>query len=406
MQTFHYKAMKPDGTTTSGDVEASDQTSAVTLVQNLGYIPIQVINKSLYAESGTNIAFFGNTRRAKHFHVIEFTRDLASLLHSGVSLEQAIAILVDLAETEISHALLTRLLDKIRSGRALSEALETEPAFFDHFYVNMVRAGEESGALGVVLNSLSEFLLQYDEIKRNVKTALIYPVILLAVTLISLMILMILVVPQFQVLFEDMGQELPVITQLVIFTADVVSNAWWIFLLLAACLTYWIRYRLSDPEFQLSWDSKLLRLPLVGDLLLKVQMALLARTLSTLLGSGISLLHALTIVVDTLANRWIAAKLEAVVAKVREGEYLADSMATVGGFPKLLQHLIRVGEETGELDKSLVQLADIYDREVGISIQRMLAMLEPALIIGLGLVIGGIIASILVAILSINELAL
>lgn len=406
MQTYRYKAMKPDGSTISGDVQASDQASAVTLVQDLGYIPIQVIEASLVSESREKNNFLVGFKRKNHFSLIEFTRDLATLLQSGIPLERAFSILVDLADTEQSNALLMLLLDKIRSGQALSEALETEPALFNRFYISMVRAGEESGALGSVLNRLSEFLLQYDEIKRSVKTALIYPLILLVVTLLSLMILMIVVVPQFQVLFEDMGQELPLITQVVIFIAEIISSGWWGFLLLVAGITYWTRYRLLDPVFKQSWDNKLIHLPLVGDLILKAQMAIFARTLSTLLGSGVSLLHALTIVRETLTNSWISSNLAEVVEQVREGEYLADSMAVVGGFPKLLQHLIRVGEESGELHKSLCQLADIYDREVGVSIQRLLAMLEPALIIGLGVLIGGIIASILVAILSINELAL
>ncbi len=406
MLTFYYKAMKSDGQVTTGELQAPDQSTAVAMVQSLGHIPVQVREASTRELAKEKKPVLRFKRRNKAFPVIDFTRDLATLLNAGVALENSMVMLVDLAETESSHALLSRLVDKVRGGQSLSDALSAESSVFNRFYVNMIRAGEEGGALATVLMRLSEFLDQYDSLKRNVQTALIYPLILLVVTLLSLMILMVVVVPQFQVLFEDMGQELPFVTQIVISVGDVVSQWWWAALLLIAGMVYWLKKRLADPVFRMAWDSRLLQIPLLGDLVVRIQVAIFSRTLSTLLSSGVTLLKSLMIVKETMTNRVIARKLAEAAEQVREGEYLADSLASVGGFPRLLEHLVRVGEESGQLESTLIQLAEIYDREVRVMIQRMLALLEPVLIIGLGLMIGGIIASILVAILSVNDLAL
>ena len=405
MLTFEYKAMKNDGEITTGEIKAPDHSTAVEMLQNLGHIPIQVNEASRINNSDKKTSGFIFKSRRSKFSIIEFTRDLATLLSSEVSLESSMVMLVDLAETEQEHALLNRILDRIRNGQSLSSSLSEESSYFNHFYINMIKAGEESGALDVILVKLSEFLDQYHSLKSNVLTSLIYPVILLAVTLVSFMILLTVVVPQFQVLFEDMGQELPVMTQFVISVGEVVSSGWWIFLFIVIAIAALIRKRLSEPAFRLKWDRIMLRLPVFGELLLRIEIAVFSRTLSTLLGSGVTLLESLTIVKQTMMNQSMAQKLTDVIEQVREGGYLADSLARAGGFPRLFEHLVRVGEESSKLESTLVQLAEIYDREVKISIQRLLALVEPVLIIGLGLLIGGVIASILMAILSVNELA-
>jgi len=405
MLTFYYKAMKSDGEISSGEIQAPDHSTAVEMLQNLGHIPIQVNQASRIGnpDKKTSSIFFKSSR--SKFSLLGFTRDLATLLSSGVSLESSMVMMVDLAASEQQHALLNRILDKIRNGQSLSSALSEESSFFNQFYINMIKAGEESGALDVILVKLSDFLEQYNSLKSNVLTSLIYPVILLIVTLVSFMILLTVVVPQFQVLFEDMGQELPVMTQFVISVGEIVSGGWWIFLLIVLAVVALIRKRLSEPAFRLKWDGLMLRMPVFGELLLRIEIAVFSRTLSTLLGSGVTLLESLKIVKQTMMNQSIAQKLSDVIEQVREGGYLADSLARAGGFPRLFEHLVRVGEESSKLESTLIQLAEIYDREVRMSIQRLLALVEPVLIIGLGLLIGGVIASILMAILSVNDLA-
>lgn len=406
MLTYFYKAVTENGEMVSGETRAEDHSMAVSQIQDLGYMPLQVQETPFVTAHGGKMAGAIFNRRKKRFPVISFTRDLATLLQAGVPLENALLMLIDLAETETSKGSLEQLWEQVRSGQPLSEAMSKHPAIFSRFYTNMVRAGEEGGALEAVLQRLSGFLQQYDELKQSVKTALIYPAILLFVTLFSLMILMTLVVPQFQALFEDMGQELPWITQVVIAAGEVVSQGWWLAVLLVIAVVAWFRKRLQNAEYRLAWDARLLRLPLLGELLVRIQVAIFSRTLSTLLGSGVSLLDSLRIARDTLSNQAIARAVGAVAESVRSGDFLAASMGRHGVFPGLLIHLVRVGEESGKLESALGQLADIYDREVGVAIKRLLALLEPVLIIGLGVLIGGIIASILVAVLSVNDLAL
>ncbi|MCC7221979.1 MAG: type II secretion system F family protein, partial [Candidatus Contendobacter sp.] len=221
----------------------------------------------------------------------------------------------------------------------------------------------------------------------------------------SVIILLTFVVPQFQRLFADSGKALPLATQIVIAAGDGFRYYWWVGAIVIALLVGVMRQQLSHPESRIRWDRWFLQLPLFGDLIAKVETARLARTLGTLLGNGVSLLNALTIVRETLSNQVLAVALSEVVEHVKTGRGLADPLQDAGGFPKLAVQMIRVGEETGQLQEMLLQVADAYDGEVQMAVKRLLALLEPALILGLGVIISGIIMSILVAILSLNELA-
>jgi general secretion pathway protein F len=405
MLTYQYKALSADGQVTTGNLQAQDHESAIEQIQNMGCIPVKVqqsVTEKKQSNNQPQLLF----KKSTSFSLIEFTRDLSTLLSAGVSLEKALIMLIDLTEGNQPRDILNLILTDIRAGDPLSVSLQKQSSIFGNFYIKMIKAGEESGALNVVLVRMGNYLEQYEALKRNVQTALIYPSILMVVTLFSLLILLLFVVPQFKALFEDMGRELPLATQIVIAAGDFVGDFWWVILLLPALGIATFKHQMTKPKFQISWDTFILTLPVIGDLLVKIQVANLSRTLATLLSSGVTLIYALEIVNDTLTNKRFSLSLEATIYKVREGAFLADSLNEAGGFPRLLVHLVRVGEESGRLEKSLAQLADIYDREVNTSIQRLLAMLEPTVIIILGLLIGGIIASILVAILSVNDLAL
>ena len=400
MPRFRYQAMAADGELVEGEIEARDHATAIKQIQVLGHTPIRAEELRGAVRSPIRIL----RRRRGRLDLARFTRDLATLLKAGVSLERSLEMLADLADEGQAAGVITRILEEVRGGQALADALEGQSGVFSRFYVNMIRAGEAGGALEAVLARLSAFLEQYDELRRSVQTALIYPGILLFVTLASLTILMAVVVPQFKSLFEDMGQELPTITRVVIGAGEAFQSWWWVLALLIFGAAWLLRRALARADFRLRWDGWMLDLPLVGELVTRIQVAVFARTLATLVASGVALLNALGIVCGTLTNRVLAGRLGEATDRVREGERLADGLTLVGGFPRLAIHLVRVGEETGELEPTLFQLADIYDREVRVSIQRMLSLLEPALIIGLGVLIGGIIMSILVAILSVNEL--
>jgi general secretion pathway protein F len=343
-------------------------------------------------------------RRINQDQVGALTRELATLLRSGLPLDRALEILIGLAQTPHMQTLLAQVRDDVRGGAALSTALEAHPDVFTRFYIGMIRAGEAGGALGNVLARISEFMERSQELKETVKSALIYPTILVLVSITSVMLLLIFVVPQFSQMFEQSGKALPLPTQIVIRAGDLLRHYWWMIPAGLFLIHRYFVWQMGRPESKFAWDGRMLRLPLAGDLLTKIEIARFARTLGTLLSNGIPLLAGLTIVKDTVGNSVIAAGLEAAREQLKAGQGLSKPLMAQGIFPQLAVHMVGVGEETGQLDEMLTRVADVYDREVSMAVKRMLALLEPVMILGLGLVIGGIIISILLAILKVNSL--
>ena len=292
--------------------------------------------------------------------------------------------------------IVTRVHGEVRGGADLSEALAAEPKLFTPFYVNMVRAGEAGGALHAALARA---------LRESVTSALLYPCILLGVALVSLAIIMGVVIPRFSEMFADAGAALPWHTQLLVDVGAFVQQWWWLvaLLLLAAWLV--ARRALAEPALRLRFDAWLLRAPLLGELVTRIEAARFTRTLGTLVGNGVALLEAIAISRQIVGNRVVLAALDKVVDSVRAGEGLAKPLMQADVFPRLAGHLMKVGEETGNLEHMLLRLADIYDREVAVSLRRLVALAEPALIITLGVLIAGVVLSIVVAIFSINELA-
>lgn len=412
MPQFRYTAIDKDGNLVEGEFQATDQTAAISWIRGHGHTPIKATAKELRPErpsTGSQLEirnlFRRNSGKARDFDVRHFTRDLSTLMAAGVPLERSLEILVDLSNDENTTVTLRNLLDNIREGASLSEAMALHDQLFGKFYLNMVKAGEAGGAVDAILERLSIFLEKYQQLRNEIKSALIYPAILAFVTIVSIIILVAFVLPQFAMLFDDMGQELPLPTRIVMDAGDALRHYGWLLLAGAALLAGFLRNRMKDPDFRLKWDTRLLKLPVLGELVCKVEVAVFSRTLATLLGSGVPLLSALGIVKNTLKNTAMSRAIHAMSEEVSEGQSLAKPMADSGVFPGLASHLVQVGEETGQLESTLIQLTDIYDQEVSQSIQRMLTLVEPVLIIGMGIVIGGIIMSILIAVLSVNELA-
>jgi general secretion pathway protein F len=406
MPLFRYKAVAPSGEMLEGVLEARAEEAVIERLQAMGYVPIR-------AEEAKSAAAVGEFERRRRFarqrvsadQLATFTRELATLLNAGLALDRALEVSSGIAEDEAVRATLVRVRDEVRGGAALSAALASQSGIFSRLYLNMVRAGEAGGALGKVLLRLSEHLERADELRATVVSALIYPTILVAVSAISVMSLLIFVVPQFSQLLEESGKTLPLATQIVVNTGNFLRGYWWAILGVAAGAVYLFRWRLRDPAARLRWDAWLLRLPLAGDLIAKVEVARFARTLSTLIGNGVALLPGLSIANETLGNTTFAEALGRVAAELKAGRGLGRPMLQEGLFPKLAVHMVLVGEETGRLEESLLRVAEVYDREVQRALKRMLTLLEPALILGLAVVIAAIILSILLALLSVNELA-
>ena len=405
MPRYRYEAVDAAGETLRDELEAASPEAAVERLRDQGLLPLSVTAaKSGLLRGGLSQPLFSKRRALSRKAVTLLTQQLASLLNAGLPLDRALTILISVTEDAPVKALLERVQEKVRGGSALADALEAQGTF-SRFYLNMIRAGEAGGALEAVLKRLTEFLERSQALRETVTSALIYPLILLSVAALSVIILLTFVVPQFQRLFADAGKALPLATQIVIAIGEGFRHYWWVGAIIIALLVAMLRQQLSRPESRARWDRGILRLPLFGDLIAKVETARLSRTLGTLLGNGVSLLNALTIVRETLNNQVLAGSLGEVAEHVKTGRGLAEPLLETGNFPKLAVQMIRVGEETGQLQEMLLQVADTYDAEVQTAVKRLLTLLEPAMILGLGVIIAGIIMSILVAILSLNELA-
>lgn len=407
MALYRYQAVTLAGATEAGDIDAPTPAAVAERLHERGLIPLRIEPTDAQRPAASmSLPLWGRANTVRPADVAVFTQELATLLRAGLPLDRSLEILISLAASEPVRALLSQVRDDVRGGASLSAAMEARRGVFSRFYISMLRAGEAGGALDVVLERLSEFMERSRELRETVQSALIYPAILVAVAVLSVVVLLVWVVPQFSAMFESSGKALPLPTQIVIAAGDFVAHWWWALILGGAGLWWWFSRQMQQPDSRLAWDRRFLRLPLLGDLIAKVEVARMSRTLGTLLGNGVSLLTALSIVRETLGNRVLSESLGAVAAQLKEGKGLGKPLMQTGLFPKLSVHMVMVGEETGKLQEMLLRVADVYDREVRSAVKRMLSLLEPVLILGLGLVIGAIIMSILVAILSVNDLAM
>jgi len=405
MTLFDYKALTRSGELLEGTIEAATEPAAVDQLRESGHLPISLTESARAAPAADGGGFFSRYQRLSQTQLTVFTRELARLIGAGVSLDRSLTILATVSDNPLERELITRLIEDIRGGGTFADAVRARGAPFGRLYINMVRAGEEGGALNIVLERLADYLEKSREFRANVSAALIYPAILLIVSLLSLILLLTLVVPQFQRMFDEAGAALPLPTQIVIAVADWLQSYWWVLLLLVLILLLGIPKLLQRPGVKLSWDAFLLSLVGVGPLIRKIEVARFCRTLATLLNNGVVLLTALAIVKETLGNLALAGSVERIARSLKGGGTFSGPMLEDGVFPKLACHMVRVGEETGNLDEMLMDVADIYDKEVGQSLKKLLNLLEPLMILTLGVLIAGIIFSILLALLSINELA-
>ncbi len=406
MPLFRYKAVGADGKIAEGDLEAHSQTAAIDRLQMMGYVPIRAdeITAAQADKRSLRRPLFGS-RQITQSRVAVLTQELATLLRAKLPLDRALELLIELSPNVRVRQVVTQIREQVHDGATLSAAMETQKGVFSRLYLNMVRAGEAGGAVDSVLMRLAEYMERARELRDTVSSALIYPAILLGVAGLSVVVLLIFVVPQFQQMFEDAGQALPFATQVVISLGEALRGYWWLILGVILAVTYYFRKQFAEPATRYRWDNRLLGVPLLGELIAKLEVARFSRTLGTLMINGVPLLTALGIVKETLTNQVLAQSMGNVAESLKQGHGLAQPLMEAPYFPKLAAHMIRVGEETGHLEEMLIQVADVYDKEVRSSIKRLLALLEPALILTLGLVIAAIILSILVAILSINELA-
>lgn len=407
MSNYFYKAADSSGKVVSGTMEAEEERGVVAELQNMGFIPIRVAlargnGRRLNVDiSGQILSVFKGVSTKD---VMIFTQDLSVLLEAGLPLDRALSILKDAAEKERFKEVVGDMLKTVQGGGYLSDALAKHPRVFSTLYVNMVRAGEAGGVLEAVLGRLGTFLENSQDLKDYIKSALVYPVFLVLVGGVSIIILLTFVLPKFSIIFGDMGQAIPLTTRFLLGLSHILRDYWWVILggLGAAC--FFFRRYLGTPGGRLKLDQTKISLPVAGDLVKKIEVARFARTLGTLTKSGVPILQALSLVKDVMANQVIARSMEEVYDRVKEGERLSKPLHDMGIFPSLAIQMITVGEETGRLDSMLLRVAENYEKAVRNLVKRFISLLEPAMILAMGLVVGFIVISMLMAIFSMNDM--
>ena len=415
MPDFVWKAAQPDAKIIEGRLQAPSQAQAMQQLRAQGLTPLQLSEAGGAAILGQNATVQGAstispTGRFKASDitaadVLVMTSELSIMLKAGLSLDSALRVLIGMSAKPALVNLTQTLLDDVKGGAPLSRALGRHPQQFGDFYINMVRSGEASGQLSAVLERLVEHLERLRALRESVVSASIYPAILLGVAVLSLIAMLGFVVPQFETLFKDMGDALPLPTKIIMNIGQAFTNYGLVMALGAVVLAWLLRLWWRSPSGIRWWQSRALTLPLVGKLILKYNLTLFARSLGTLLGNGVPLILALHIATQTVGNLKLRTALEGVIPKVKGGSKMVDAIAASGIFEPLAINLLKVGEETGRMGTMLLELARIFNSDVETGIKRSLTMLEPVLILVLGLLVGAIIVSIMLGILSVNDLA-
>ncbi|NRA33125.1 MAG: type II secretion system inner membrane protein GspF [Polyangiaceae bacterium] len=350
------------------------------------------------------IDFFSVFHRVTSGDIAIMTRQLATLVKAGVPLIDSISALVEQVEKEALVKILTAVRETLNEGTSFAKSLEAHPKAFPPLYTNMVAAGEASGTLDAVLSRLADFMEGQAQLKTKIVSALAYPVMMGVVGSAIVTLLMVVIVPKVTAMFDSMDQVLPWYTQLLIFISSVVANAWWAIALLIAGGIYGFRRWRSTPEGLLQWHRFVLRLPLFGRLSLLTAVVRFARTLATLLGSGVPLLPAMGIVKNVLGNAELELVVQDAIGSIREGESIAEPLKRSGRFPPMVTHMITVGERTGQLEEMLDNVSRAYESEVDASVTTLTSLLEPAVIVIMGGAVAFIAMSILMPLVQMNDM--
>lgn len=414
MAIFEYRASDRSGSLHQGIETAVDLQAAARALRSRGLTPI-VLTPSASAKSVSSADDDAKTApklrvlasrgdKVTAAQVLRLTSELGVLLHAGLPLDRALKVQIDTAEPNAFKTMAEDMLQTIKSGRSFTMALEQHAEVFSGFYISMVRSGEASGNLAGVLTELSVYLERSKAVRSTIVSALVYPAILAVVATLSVAVMLGFVVPEFESLFEEMGEGLPLLTSVIISLGDFVSAWWWFLLGAVAVIVTLVRRWLGTPEGKLKMDTRMMTLPIAGSLVKKFEISRFARTLGTLLSNGVAILKAVDIARGTVGNMVISGHLEGLEPAVKRGERLSKAMQPEVFSPMAVQ-MVLVGEESGRLDTMLLELAQVYEAEVEADVKRALTLLEPALILGMGGLIAVIIMGILMGILSVNSMA-
>ena len=408
MPTFAYKAQdKRDNSQVADTIEAGSQMEAIAAIKRKGYLPIEVkesrARKAPGAQAAGSRGLLGGALRGsvKPAAITLFTRQLSTLQIAGLPIVQSLQILANMQRPGTLKSVLARVTEDVQGGNQLSESLARHPKIWDPLYTNLVKAGEAAGALETILLRLAEFREKSQRLKKKVVGALIYPIAVMTIASAILTFIMVFIVPKFEAIFKDLGIGLPAITAVLISFGDFMAGWWWLLALGAAASIVGLRLFRQTATGGNLIDRFMLVVPVLGGIVKKSAIARFTRTLGTLVTSGVSFLDALEITKAATPNVVVRAAITEVRESVKEGETINEPLRRSGVFDDIVVNMIKVGEETGELDRMLIRIADTYDEEVDAAVAAMMALLEPALVIVMGVIVGFIVIALFMPLVTI-----
>lgn len=389
--TFVYKVKDKSGQITSGTLEGDSVTTIVTKLRQKGLTVLSVNAKS--ASKNINISL-GRKKKVKIKEITVFSRQFATMINSGPSLTKALHILAEQTENPAFSEVISQVQKDVEAGQTLSEALAKHPRVFSNLFINMVKAGETGGVLDDVLLRVADHYEKDIAIKSKIKSAMTYPIAMFIMSMLIVFAMITFVVPVFVNMFSQLGGDLPLPTKILIFSSNAVRGWWYILIALIIGARYLFKSYKSSKVGRLQLDKIKLKLPVFGQLFSKLAIARFTRTFGTLISSGVPILQAMDIVADTANNEVISGTIRNARSSIKEGETIAQPLEKSPVFPPMVVQMIAVGEETGALDSMLAKIADFYDEEVGNLVESLTSLIEPLMIVFMGLVVGGIIISL------------
>lgn len=403
MPQFVYKARDTTGKMITGTLEAESTANVITRLQGMGYFPVSVEDSRSASSAGAAGApRGGRKKRIKINDIATFNRQIADLLSSGIPLVKALSVIQNQTSNPALRQIIVQITQDVTGGDSLAGAMSRHPKIYSKLYVAMVRAGEAGGLLDQVLMRLADFAESEAETKSKVKSALAYPLVMVAAGLGAVVVLMTVVMPKIMKIYEDLDQQLPTTTVMLISVSNALQQYWYIFLGAIAGGIFLAGKTLKTKEGKKAFDSFLVKVPVLGDLIVKKEIANFSRTLGSLLHNGVSILQSLEITQDVLTNEVVAEEVRKIPENVTQGEGIAAPLRKSKVFPPVVVNMIAIGEETGRLDDILLKVSKSYDTEVDRSVKTLTSLLEPLVILFMGLVVGFIVISMLLPIFSID----
>ncbi len=390
--TFEYEARTRDGKKITGTREEESVSDVARSLKNKGYYVLD-INKKRSRKSLSDLISFGGGVGMKDLAI--FSQQFSAIINAGISLVDALNIITAQIDNQTLKEALESIRQDVETGSSLAEAADSHPEVFPELYVQLLRAGEMGGVLDKVLNNLAEHYEKQQRLKNMVKSALYYPVVIVCVAVLVVIFLITFVVPTFVEMFADFGAQLPLPTRILLGVSGIFQSYWWLMMLVILGVIYGLSKYKQTPEGQMKFDRLILKMPVLGDMLKKIYISRFSSTLAMMLDSGVDLLESLALVEDVVGNKVLAQILVDTRIQVREGVNITEPLKKSDFFPPMVIQMMQVGEETGDLDSMLQKISSFYDNEVENSVDGVVSLIEPVMIVFLAVVVGSIVISIL-----------